>query len=137
MYFGKIAHYFKSPTTRDWTRNRFFAPPATRNQDTSLLLQDHQLPQERHITCLELVKIDPARHTFADSVSAIPIRSTTSAGVVAFALMSEIQSADDATTRIVNGYHDHAGVRQLIWDPRLRVERIRIVGKQYCLFRNH
>ena len=99
-----------------------------------ILFQNQHLAQERPIVCLELIEIDTTRNGFTEIVSAIPIRRSAPIGVIAFALMTQIQLTDDNATRIVDGNPHVAGVRQMVGYPSFRIERIWIVGEAVAFY---
>ena len=71
------------------------------------LLENHHFAEEGQIIRLQLVEIDTAGDVFADVVSAVPIGGTTSVGVVAFLLMTQIQTTNYGATHIINSDRSH------------------------------
>ena len=80
-------------------------------------------------------KIDTTRNSFPEFITPIPISSTPPTIIKACGLKTERKCANQPTGCIINGCRYKTVFRELIWNPRLRVKRIRIVLQQLILRR--
>ena len=100
------------------------------------LLHNHHPPRRRKIARSELVEIDTARHRLTYSIPTIPIRRTVTALIEPRRLMPQVQLPHHHALCVINREFYIGGVGEVIRNPCLRVERIRIVGQQYRHFRD-
>ena len=95
-----------------------------------VLFPYQHLPCCGEITCLESAEIDPGCDLLPKSVSTIPMCGATPVRVEPSCLMSQHQFPHNDTPHIVDRQSDVRWLRQVIRYPRLRIERIRIVGEE-------
>ena len=97
------------------------------------LLQDEHLPRGRIVTRGQVIKIHSACHLLTELVPTIRVNCFRPTLVDRCDPMPNIKRTNNPTTPVVDCQGYESVLRQPIGYPRLRVKRIRVVGKQYRL----
>ena len=112
--------------------------PAYAERDTSQfvsrragdLLADHHATDIAVVAGPDFVGIYAARDGFPEVVPAVPVSSGITRSVHPWVEIAEVEPLDDAAADVVDADSDVPSLGQIEGNPRLWVERVRVVGKQ-------
>ena len=135
---GSLLYQIKSRTKRLFVLKpecNLITPLNLNFGNATLYFSDQQFPRSSEIACGERKEIDTACHRFPLCVPTIPIRRVAFTLVDTYHLMPQCQRPNQLSIHSIDGNFYICRFRQLIRYPCLRVEGIRIVRQQRCLFR--